>query len=101
MYPSVQEALDRPYSYVVVATKALPEITPTSSILSPLLSPSYTHSQPVYVLFQNGLGIETDVYGAASKLSAAGTPRILSATLHIGTNLLSGNVVQHNILVGS
>ncbi|OCB89458.1 6-phosphogluconate dehydrogenase C-terminal domain-like protein [Sanghuangporus baumii] len=98
VYPSVQEALDRPYSYVVLATKALPEIAPTSSILSPLLSPKYMHPQPAYVLFQNGLGIENDLYNAASKLVRDGKPRILSCTLHIGTNLLSDNVVQHNVL---
>ncbi|KAL5504887.1 hypothetical protein ACEPAH_7550 [Sanghuangporus vaninii] len=98
LYPSVQEALDRPYSYVVLATKALPEIAPTSSILSPLLSPKYTHRQPAYVLFQNGLGVENDIYDAASKLVRDGKPRILSCTLHIGTNLLSDNVVQHNVL---
>ncbi|KAL5483425.1 hypothetical protein ACEPAI_8656 [Sanghuangporus weigelae] len=98
LYPSVQEALDRSYSYVVLATKSLPEIAPTSYILSPLLSPKYTHPQPAYVLFQNGLGIENDLFEAASKLVRDGKPRILSCTLHIGTNLLSDNVVQHNVL---
>ena len=64
VFPSVSAALDRPYSYVIVATKALPEISPTSKLLSPFLSPSYPHPQPAYVLLQNGIGIEHDLYNA-------------------------------------
>ncbi|KAI5117609.1 hypothetical protein M0805_006722 [Coniferiporia weirii] len=92
---TLDEALDRPYSFVLLATKVLPGISPTSSLLAPLLSPLYAHPQPAYVLLQNGLGIESELYEAASKLQQ-GPPRILSCTVYIGTNLLSEAVVQHN-----
>ena len=101
VFPSVSAALDRPYSYVIVATKALPEISPTSKLLSPFLSPSYPHPQPTYVLLQNGIGIEHDLYNALSVLPSAkeSAPRILSCAVWIGTNLLSDNVVQHSDFV--
>ena len=58
--------MDRSYSHVVVTTKAIPEITRTPDLLAPLLSPPYTskYSQPTYVLLQNGLGVERDLYEA-------------------------------------
>ncbi|KAH8107290.1 6-phosphogluconate dehydrogenase C-terminal domain-like protein [Phellopilus nigrolimitatus] len=96
LFPSVRDALDRPYSYVVVATKFLPGISPNSALLEPLLSASYPHPQPGYVLLQNGLGIETELHDAASKLSEKGHPKILSCTVYIGANLLSETVVQHS-----
>lgn len=99
VFPTVSEALDRPYSYVLVATKAIPEITPTPKLLAPFLSPSYTHPQPTYVLMQNGLGIERDLYNALSSLPNTKAPRILSCAVWIGTNLLSDNVVEHNDFV--
>lgn len=84
---------------MLVATKVLPGISPTSSLLQPILSCSYKHPQPAFVLLQNGLGIENDLYEAALKALSAGAPRILSCTVNIGTNLLSENVVQHNDFV--
>jgi len=77
-----------------VATKALPEITSTAELLAPLLDPSYKFSQPIYILLQNGLGIENDLHSAAIKLNK-GTPRILHGGVWIGTNLVAPNVVVH------
>lgn len=98
MFNSVSDALDQPYSYVVVTTKAVPEVTTTSKLLAPFLSAAYPHPQPTYVLLQNGLNVESDLYQAVSKLGK-GDPRIISTALYIGTNLLSENVVEHNDFV--
>jgi 2-dehydropantoate 2-reductase len=81
-----------------VATKALPEIVATSALLAPLLQPSYKFAQPVYVLLQNGMGIEKDLYSAAVKLDK-GTPQILHGATWIGANLVAPNVLVHGDFV--
>ncbi|KAG6917737.1 hypothetical protein DXG01_001273 [Tephrocybe rancida] len=92
---SIKEAADRPYSYVFVATKAIPERTSTPSILKPLLSAPYAeqYPQPTYVLLQNGLNVEVDLYHAIKQLGKE--PSIISTALRINTNLLKPNVVEH------
>ncbi|KAF8153049.1 6-phosphogluconate dehydrogenase [Crassisporium funariophilum] len=94
---SVEEAADRQYSYVMVTTKAIPELIKTSKILAPLLSTIYTEkfAQPTYVLMQNGLNVEVDLFNAINDLGK-GAPSILSTAVWIGTNLLAPNVVEHN-----
>lgn len=84
----------------MITTKAVPELTRTPTILSPLLSTPYTDkfSQPTYVLLQNGLNVEIDLYEALNKLGK-GSPSIISTALYIGTNLLAPNVVEHNDFV--
>ncbi|KAG5636876.1 hypothetical protein H0H81_006537 [Sphagnurus paluster] len=96
-YDAVSEAADRPYSYVFVTTKAIPERVTTPKILAPLLAPEYAdvHPQPTYVLLQNGLNVEADLFQALEKLGK-GPPSIVSTAVWIGTNLLGPNVVQHN-----
>ena len=97
VYRSVAEAADRQYSYVIVTTKAIPDLTKTSKILEPLLSPPYTQNftQPTYILLQNGLNVEIDLYLAIKEIGN-GHPRILSAALWILTNVLSPvNIVEH------
>jgi 2-dehydropantoate 2-reductase len=93
---SVVEAADRPYSYVVLTTKAIPEVIKTSRILEPLLSGPYSerHPQPTYVLLQNGLGVEQDLYHSIKALNQ-GEPKIISTVVWIGTNLVGKNVVEH------
>ncbi|KAG2130096.1 ketopantoate reductase PanE/ApbA-domain-containing protein [Suillus cothurnatus] len=93
---SVVEAADRPYSYVVLTTKAIPEVIKTSRILEPLLSGPYSerHPQPTYVLLQNGLGVEKDLYHSVKALNQ-GEPKIISTVVWIGTNLVEKNVVEH------
>lgn len=96
---SISDALDRQYSYVVVCSKYVPEVSPTPEILKPLLLPPYTETypQPTYVLLQNGLNVEKDLYSALKTVTKdTEKPRILSSAVWIGTNLIAENVVQHN-----
>ncbi|KAH0831189.1 hypothetical protein J3R83DRAFT_13767 [Lanmaoa asiatica] len=94
---SVTEAADRQYSHVVLTTKAIPEVVKTPSVLDALLSPPYTdkHTQPTYVLLQNGLGVERDLYDCIKSLSR-GDPKIISTVVWIATNLAGKNQVSHN-----
>jgi len=94
--PSVAQACDREYSHVVVTTKAIPELTSTSTLLSSLLSPPYSdrYPQPTYVLLQNGLNVEVDLYNAIKKLGK-GEPKIISTAVYIATNITGENVVLH------
>ncbi|KAJ8700769.1 hypothetical protein PTI98_003761 [Pleurotus ostreatus] len=94
---SVASAADQAYDYVVVTTKAVPELKRTPEILSPLLSPEYTNrfSQPTYILLQNGLNVERDLYDAILKLDK-GKPSIIGTALYVGTNITGSNVVEHN-----
>jgi len=97
---SVAEAADRSYSYAILTTKAIPEVIKTPRILEPLLSRPYveTYPQPTYVLLQNGLGVERDLYHSVKALNQ-GEPKIISTVVWIGTNLVEKNVVDHNDFV--
>lgn len=99
MFRSVSEAADRPYTYVFVASKAIPERATTPSVLKPLLSAPYAdeYSQPTYILLQNGIGVESDLYHAIKNIGKE--PRIISTALWINTNLLQPNVVEHGTVV--
>jgi len=98
LFPSVASALDRPYSYVVVTTKAIPELGTTSALLAPLLASPYAdqHSQPTYVLMQNGLNVEADLYESMKKANPYQEPRIISTAVWIGTGMPNGTTVEHN-----
>lgn len=78
-------------------TKAIPERTKTSHILAPFLSSKYNEHflQPVYVLIQNGLNVEVELYSSLKALFLM-DPRIISTAALIGTNLRAPNVVEHN-----
>ena len=95
------EAADKEYSYVEVATKAIPDLTKTPELLSPFLSASYNAKfrQPAYVLMQNGLNVEVDLFNALAQLQIQGVfkeiPPIISGALWIATNLREPNVVDH------
>jgi 2-dehydropantoate 2-reductase len=97
---SVAEAADTQYSYVMVATKAIPELVQTSELLEPLRSLDYVarFSQPTYVLLQNGLNVEVDLYNSLKALGR-GEPSIISTAVWIATNLLAPNVVEHSDFV--
>ena len=99
---SVADAADTQYSYVVVATKAVPDLIQTPKILEPLLSPNYVaqFSQPTYVLLQNGLNVEVDLYNSLKALGR-GEPSIISIAVWILTNFLAPNVVEHSDYVSS
>lgn len=105
MCKSVAEAADTQYAYVVVTTKAIPEVTKTPQLLSSLLSPSYNakFGQPTYVLMQNGLNVEVDLFNALASLQTQGVfktiPHIISAALWIEANLREPNIVDHSEFV--
>ncbi|EJD41541.1 6-phosphogluconate dehydrogenase C-terminal domain-like protein [Auricularia subglabra TFB-10046 SS5] len=88
-------ATNKPYNYVVLATKALPDVGPSNSeILEPLLSPStYPFPQPVYVLMQNGIGVEKDLFESVS-LATSGHPKVILASLYIMVNVVDGQVIH-------
>ncbi|KAJ4489961.1 hypothetical protein J3R30DRAFT_3678482 [Lentinula aciculospora] len=94
---SVESAADKPYDYVILTTKALPDIIKTPTILAPLLTSPYIdkYPQPAYVILQNGLNVEVDLYHAIKALGQ-GKPKIIGTSLYIGTNLLALDVVEHN-----
>ncbi|KZO99255.1 6-phosphogluconate dehydrogenase C-terminal domain-like protein [Calocera viscosa TUFC12733] len=86
IFGSVNEAVDRQYHYVVVTTKALPDVLPTSVLLSSFLSSGYKYPQPTYVLAQNGLGVEEDLY-AAAKESSSHEPIIITGAVFLDASL--------------
>jgi len=57
-------------------------------------------AQPTYVLMQNGLNVEVDLYEALKDLKGK-EPSVISTAVWIGTNLKAANVVEHNDFVGS
>lgn len=91
---SVADASDCAYSYVVVTTKAIPEVICTSELLKTLLSSPYCdkYAQPIYILLQNGLNVEVELYRAIETL-AKGKPRIISAAVNIWSN--DDGTVEH------
>ncbi|KIL66020.1 hypothetical protein M378DRAFT_161232 [Amanita muscaria Koide BX008] len=95
---SVAEAADRSYSHVFIASKAVPELTKTPEILAPFLRAPYAdkYPQPTYVLLQNGLEVEKDLYKAIVNLDK-GEPRVVGTSMHIGANLSKPNEVVHTI----
>ncbi|KAL4246194.1 hypothetical protein ABKN59_009275 [Abortiporus biennis] len=94
---SVEEAANQSYSHVLVTTKAIPEILRTPHLLAPLLTASYVekYGLPTFVLLQNGLNIEVDLYNALKALRPAEEPKLISAALYIYTKLIDSNVVEH------
>ncbi|KAJ3728883.1 ketopantoate reductase PanE/ApbA-domain-containing protein [Lentinula raphanica] len=94
---SVSSATDRQYSHVILATKCVPEVITTPEILKPLLSPPYSdrYEQPVYVLLQNGLNIEVDLYRAIESLGKSQKPKIINTGVYVFANLIAPNVVEH------
>lgn len=105
MCQSVAEAADSEYSYVVVTTKAVPEVEKTPELLSPFLSVEYNakFKQPTYVLMQNGLNVEVDLFNALDQLQKQGVfkevPRIIGCAIWIATNMRTPNAVECGDLV--
>jgi hypothetical protein len=83
VFASVAEASDRQYHYVVVTTKALPDVLSTA------------------VLAQNGLGVEEDLY-AAAKEAFSSEPVIITGAVFLDASLtdtrdglVQGTMVAH------
>ncbi|TCD70347.1 hypothetical protein EIP91_003699 [Steccherinum ochraceum] len=97
IFGSVEDAADRAYSHVVLLTKVIPELQTNTELLRALLSAPYTDRfpQPVYVLMQNGMYIESDLWDSVKALNQ-GPPKIIGTSVYIGTKLLDRNVVEHS-----
>merc|ERR1719487_1544345 len=101
-----EEANDRPYKYILCATKCLPDLLPTASILAPFLDSKHADTAssvdledgPTVVLLQNGIGVEDRL-----ALAYPHVP-IISVVVWVGANLLPGGVVTHgrleNLIMG-
>lgn len=98
VYSSIAAAAVKRYDYVIVTSKCVPEVLPTSKVLEPLLRDVYTsaYGQPTYILFQNGFDIERELYKRLRTVTER--PSVISAALHIFTNQ-NGAVVNHNAYV--
>lgn len=90
---SIEEVLDIPFDYVIVTTKAVPEISTTAHLLKPLFDGRYQHPQPTYVLLQNGLNVEKDLHTELIKRFEQ--PLIISCALYIMTNITANGDVMH------
>ncbi|GAA5976780.1 hypothetical protein JCM11641_000869 [Rhodosporidiobolus odoratus] len=94
----VEEANDRLYKYIICATKALPDVLPTASILAPFLESQHNQSTvdledgATVVLMQNGVGTEHPLAVAYPH-----TP-IISVVVWVGSNLKPGGRVVHGKL---
>ncbi|KIO32798.1 hypothetical protein M407DRAFT_18263 [Tulasnella calospora MUT 4182] len=91
---TVTEAVDQAYDYVVVATKAIPELYSTSEMVAPLLSSDYKYPQPTYVLMQNGLGVERDLHAALQEKKGTRSARIITGAVVIMSNVIGDTVVH-------
>ncbi|GAA5995034.1 uncharacterized protein JCM10292_004499 [Rhodotorula paludigena] len=94
---NADEANDRPYRYIICATKCLPDLLPVASILAPFLESQHGQSVdvedgPTVVLIQNGIGIEHPLATAYPQVP------IISVVAWIGANLKSGGRVTHGSL---
>ncbi|GAA5887695.1 hypothetical protein JCM6882_001500 [Rhodosporidiobolus microsporus] len=95
---SPEEANDRPYKYIICATKNLPDLLPTASILAPFLeSPHNQHGVDAedgttVVLLQNGIGVEHPLATAYPDVP------IISVVVWVGANLKPGGRVTHGLL---
>ncbi|KAK7053047.1 hypothetical protein VNI00_004368 [Paramarasmius palmivorus] len=110
---SISQAADQGYDYVFVSTKVVPEVLTTEKMLEPILSKSYVekYGQPIYVLLQNGIGVEkglakaaTEVEREISKDYHENKPRIVSACVYCMGNLIQPDMVEyaegHRLTIG-
>ncbi|KAF5391833.1 hypothetical protein D9757_001677 [Collybiopsis confluens] len=69
----------------------------TPQILEPLLSTPYCDhfEQPTYVLLQNGLNIELDLFRTVKALGKPNEPRIVNAGVYVFANMVQSNIVEH------
>lgn len=96
---NADEANDRPYKFIICATKSLPDLLPTASVLAPFLESQHALAKsvdledgPTVVLIQNGIGIEHPLATAYPQVP------IISVVAWIGANLKAGGRVTHGLL---
>ncbi|KZT22264.1 hypothetical protein NEOLEDRAFT_1218412 [Neolentinus lepideus HHB14362 ss-1] len=78
----VGNTLDRPYAFVIVCTKYVPEVVQTSQMLPPLLS-------------VNGLNAEKDPYDALKRMDLVENSFIISASVWFAENVIAEDVVRN------
>lgn len=95
MVSTVEEAADRPYTFVVCAVKCLSDVKPTSAIIEPILRTLPSSPDTAIVLIQNGVGIEEDLHNALEQLGVHNP--VLSACAWVDATAVDGGrrVVQH------
>lgn len=92
---SASDATDGRYSFIVCATKCVPEVNKTTDILRPLLEVLQTSPDTTIVLLQNGIGIEDDVLEWFNNHDLGNT--VISGCAWVDTTMLDGGkkVTQH------
>ncbi|KAI0081620.1 2-dehydropantoate 2-reductase [Panus rudis PR-1116 ss-1] len=85
---SIEESADRNYSFIVCATKCVPELNKTTDILSPLLEKLTQSPETAIVLLQNGIGIEDDVLDWLAQRSLKNI--VLSGCAWVDTTAIDG-----------
>jgi 2-dehydropantoate 2-reductase len=75
----------------------VPEVLTTPALLGPLVTDRYRHPQPSYVLLQNGLGVESDLYWVLKERQT--DPIVISCALYIMTNITADGNVSHGSFV--
>ncbi|KAH9934314.1 uncharacterized protein B0H18DRAFT_980920 [Fomitopsis serialis] len=95
---SLDQALDRTYAFVVLATKAIPEVTTTRDVVAPLLGLTYdgAHPQPAFVFMQNGIDVEEDIYVTLSQKVPSQNPRLISTALWVHMHMRDSVTVEYN-----
>ncbi|GAA6032862.1 hypothetical protein JCM8097_000834 [Rhodosporidiobolus ruineniae] len=92
-----EEANDRSYKYIICATKCLPDLFPTASILAPFLESPHSQSVdvedgPTVVLMQNGIGPEFPLASAYPHVP------IITVSVWVGANLKKGGIITHGTM---
>lgn len=82
-------SIPKPFDFIVVAIKALPEVFKTENIIAPaMIQNPDSGALPTVVLIQNGIDIEKPVAEAFPKAL------VLSGVSMIGSHNYGGNIVQ-------
>ena len=91
----MSDAADRDYSFIVCATKCVPEVKKTTDILLPLLERLSSSPNTAIVLLQNGIGIEDQVLDWLNENGLSNT--VISGCAWVDATMVDGGrkVVQH------
>ncbi|PWA02184.1 hypothetical protein BB558_001686 [Smittium angustum] len=90
VYSTIKDASkDQEYDYILVCTKALPNITNPTDILKPLIKSNKT----AIVLVQNGIGLE-DPY-----VKAYPENPLITCAVYIDTEQKPGGIIEHGTML--